>query len=210
MHKWWLAAFTLVLAYICTSSRELPVARSFSFAHFYLLAGPLLVYFFFHFFFLPSRTCVPLRYEAAETREPEASVSLPRFRGNSFPLATHFHAFHSFVSLSSSLLLLRLLFLLLFLGLGLGLGLGFGLFSSTSRCAISSPTSQRREMPFRHFSTRSSESMITRYRIRAELVLGNVAVLNIVPPETLAEGVGKSLKSRNSGGTLRLVSRRTG
>lgn len=205
MHKWWLAAFTLVLAYICTSSRELPVARSFSFAHFYLLAGPLLVYFFFHFFFFsPSRTCVPLRYEAAETREPEASVSLPRFRGNSFPLATHFHAFHSFFSLSS--ILLFLLLLLLFLGLGLG----FGLFSSTSRCAISSPTSQRREMPFRHFSTRSSESMITRYRIRAELVLGNVAVLNIVPPETLAEGVGKSLKSRNSGGTLRLVSRRTG
>lgn len=58
--------------------------------------SPLLVYFFF---FPPSRTCV-LRYEAAETREPEASVSLllltPRFRGNSFPLATHFHAFHSF------------------------------------------------------------------------------------------------------------------
>ena len=63
MHKWWLAAFTLVLAYICTSSRELPVARSFSFAHFYLLAGPLLVYFFFHFFFLPlSHLCTsPLR-----------------------------------------------------------------------------------------------------------------------------------------------------
>ena len=169
---------------------------------------PSCVFLFSFFFFLPSRTCVPLRYEAAETREPEASVSLPRFRGNSFPLATHFHAFHSFFSLSSILLLLLLLFLLLFLGLGLGLG--FGLFSSTSRCAISSPTSQRREMPFRHFSTRSSESMITRYRIRAELVLGNVAVLNIVPPETLAEGVGKSLKSRNSGGTLRLVSRRTG
>ena len=207
MHKWWLAAFTLVLAYICTSSRELPVARSFSFAHFYLLAGPLLVYFFFHFFFLPlSHLCTsPLR---SGGNTGTGSFCLPS------PFPWKFFSIRDPLSRFSLLLLslfsILLLFLLLLLLLGLGLGLGFGLFSSTSRCAISSPTSQRREMPFRHFSTRSSESMITRYRIRAELVLGNVAVLNIVPPETLAEGVGKSLKSRNSGGTLRLVSRRTG
>lgn len=100
MHKWWLAAFTLVLAYICTSSRELPVARSFSFAHFYLLAGPLLVYFFFHFFFLPlSHLCTsPLR---SGGNTGTGSFCLPS-RGNSFPLATHFHAFHFFFSLFDS------------------------------------------------------------------------------------------------------------
>ena len=109
MHKWWLAAFTLVLAYICTSSRELPVARSFSFAHFYLLAGPLLVYFFFHFFFSPPLALVYL------------SVTKRRKHGNRkllspFPVSVEilFHSRPTFTLFTPSSLSLRFSFFFFF------------------------------------------------------------------------------------------------